>query len=481
MRLRSLLRTALFRLTLLYVAVFLGSALVLAIGSAFFLSLFLEAEFQEEVEAELQSLVLEFDRNGRSQVVREIQDREASGEYKDFNYLLQDSTAVFLVGTLQAMEPTGGWTTVVTPEGEVDEPAVAKGIFLPDGAFLLVARDAESLYESRDFIIEMLGWGFGLAFPLAVAGGIATSLATLRRIETINRATIRIRRSDMGERVPVTDVDDEFNRLAQNINAMLDGMQELTEGIRQVTNDIAHDLRTPLAKLRQDLERAQKDPQPENSESLIDRSISRVDEILDTFSSLLRISQIESGSGKAHLAWLDLSCLLREMTETFGTVAEDNGKTLSCNIVEGLKIFGDKTLLKQMIVNLLENCIQHTPPGTKITVTLGQDKAGTYAAIADNGPGIPDWAREKVFRRFFRLDESRLSPGNGLGLSLVAAIAKYHDIAVAVSDNNPGVRVDLRFSEHHPDGRRAVRGRPQPEIPSQRRDLASTWPGRAAG
>lgn len=459
MRLRSLLRTALFRLTLLSVAVFLGSAFVLAIGTAFFLSLFLETEFREEVEGELHSFVLEYDRNGKSQVVYEIQNREANGEYKDFDYLLLDSSGAPIAGSLQAIQPIEGWIDVVTPEGEVDEPAVAKGAFLPNGEFLLVARDAESLYESRDFILEMLGWGFGLAFPLSVAGGIATSLATLRRIETINRATIRIRHTDMSERVPVSDVDDEFNRLAQNINAMLDGMQELTEGIRQVTNDIAHDLRTPLTRLRQDLERAQQSPAAKGRDSFIDTSISRVDEILDTFSSLLRISQIESGEGKAHLKWLDLSSLFRDMAETFGTVADDHGKTVSCDLVEGLKVFGDKTLLKQMIVNLLENCIQHTPPGTTITVALGKDNSGTYAVIADNGPGIPEWAREKVFRRFFRLDESRRSRGNGLGLSLVAAIAKYHGIAVTVFDNDPGLKVHLRFSDKESDARGVVRAR----------------------
>ena len=460
MRVRVLLRTALFRLTLLYVAVFLGSALVLAIGGAFLVSLLLQSELRTEVDEELEDLVRDYNGHGTSQFVLELQDREASEEHREFVYLFQDHTATALAGALPAMEPVEGWIEVVTPEGEEDEPAIAKGVFLSEGAYLLVARDAESLHESRDFIFEMLGWGFGLAFPLSVAGGIATSLATLRRIETINRATIRIRHSDMGARVPVTDVDDEFNRLAQNINAMLDGMTELTEGIRQVTNDIAHDLRTPLAKLRQDLERAQKNVQPESASLLIDRSISRVDEILDTFSSLLRISQIESGYGKTHLAWLDLSSLFHEMLETFETVAEDNGKTLSGTIVDGLRVFGDKTLLRQMVVNLLENCIQHTPTGTRITVTLGADKSGIYSAIADNGPGIPGWAREKVFRRFFRLDQSRLSPGNGLGLSLVAAIAKYHDITITVSDNEPGLKMTLRFSERHVEGSKSIGGRP---------------------
>jgi signal transduction histidine kinase len=269
----------------------------------------------------------------------------------------------------------------------------------------------------------------------------------LRRIETINRATRKIRRGDLSERVPVSDVNDEFNRLAQNINAMLDGLQELTEGIRQVTNDIAHDLRTPLTRLRQDLEHAQQEPQTEGYESLVERSIASIDEVLDTFSSLLRISQIESGSERARFAWLDLSGLFRDMAETFAAVAEEAGKVVNCNIVDGLKLLGDKTLLRQMIVNLIENCIQHTHSGANIAIELGRDETGVYAIIADDGPGVPEWAREKIFRRFFRLDQSRQSRGNGLGLSLVSAIAKHHGIALTVSDNNPGLRVLLRFQK----------------------------------
>ena len=442
MRLNPLFRTALFRLTLLHVAVFLGSALVLAIGGSFLLSLILEKEFRDEVVAELDSLAA---LSTADRLVAEVHDRQANDEYRDFDYLVQGASGEVLAGNLPGRAVLEGWSTVVTAGGDQDEPAIAKSRVLSDGSFLLVARDAQSLYDSRDFIFQMLGWGLGLALPLAIAGGIATSFATLRRIETINRATIEIRRGDMTERVPVTDVDDEFNRLAQNINAMLDGLEELTEGIRQVTNDIAHDLRTPLTRLRQDLERAQQEPRAESYESLIERSIASIDEVLDTFSSLLRISQIESGSEKARFSWLDLSCLFRDLADTFATVAEEAGKVVNCNIIGGQRFFGDKTLLKQMIVNLIENCIQHTPAATNITIELGKDEVGVYAIIADDGPGIPEWAREKIFRRFFRLDQSRHSRGNGLGLSLVAAIAKYHGITLTVSDSNPGLKILLRF------------------------------------
>lgn len=445
MRPKYLFRTALFRLTLLHVAVFLGLALVLAIGGAFLLSQILEGDIRAEVEKEMESLALRIKHEGRPKAAREIEAREADDEHEEFAYLLQDSTGAVVAGSLPAMAPVQGWTRVVTPEGEEDEPAIAKGILLDDGGFLVVARDAEPLYESEDFIFEVIGWGFGLALPLAVAGGIATSLVTLRRIEAINRATLKIRRGGLRERVPVGDVDDEFNRLAQNINAMLDGIEELTEGMRQVTNDIAHDLRTPLARLRQDWERAQETPQAQNYETLVDKSISQIDELLNTFNSLLRISQIETGSTNKYLSSVDLSCLFRDLIESFESVAEDSGKTLSSDVRDGLKFFGEKTLLRQMIVNLIENCIQHTPPGTKITVELNKDKSGAYAVIADNGPGIPEWAREKVFRRFFRLDQSRQTPGNGLGLSLVTAIAKDQGISVQLSDNRPGLRVLLRF------------------------------------
>ena len=444
MQLNPLFRTALFRLSLLHAAVFLSSALILAIGGSFLLSLILENEFHDEVAAEIDSLAA---LAPRDRIADEIRKRERDGEHHKFHYLLQSPEGEALAGNLPAMVPVQGWTRVVTAKGDSDEPEISNGRVLLDGSFLLVTRNSESLYDSEDFIFRILAWSLGLALPLAIAGGIATSFATLRRIETINRATVTIRRGDMKQRVPVSDVDDEFNRLAQNINAMLDGLEELTEGIRQVTNDIAHDLRTPLTRLRQNLERAQQEPQAESYESLIERSIASIDEVLDTFSSLLRISQIESGSGRARLPVLDLSALFHDLVDTFATVAEETGKTLSGAITSDLMFLGDKTLLKQMIVNLIENCIQHTPSGTKISVELGKDQIGTYAVLADTGPGVPEWAREKIFRRFFRLDESRGSRGNGLGLSLVAAIAKYHGITLTVSDNNPGLRIMMRFPE----------------------------------
>lgn len=444
---RFLLRTALFRLTLLHAAVFLGLALVLAIGGALFLSVILEGNIRSEIESELDGLMIEFDRRGRGATAEAIENRLADEGLVDFDYLLQDRNGVVLAGTLPAMQAGEGWIEVVTPEGEADEPAIAKGLFLFDGSFLAVARDSESLYESRDFIFETLGWSFGLALPLALLGGIATSMATLRRIEAINRATATIRRNGLSERVPVGQTDDEFNRLARNINAMLDGIAELTEQVRQVTNDVAHDLRTPLTRLRQDLERARQDPRRESTGELIDSSIARIDEVLDTFSSLLRISRIESGSGGEQFANLDLSSLSRELAETFESVAEDNDKVLTCDIADGLTVRGDKPLLRQMIVNLIENAIQHTPPGTAIRFELGRDASGIHAVVADNGPGVPAWAREKVLRRFFRLDRSRQSRGNGLGLSLVAAIAKHHGVALTLSDNHPGLRVRLDFPD----------------------------------
>ncbi|HXV25716.1 MAG TPA: HAMP domain-containing sensor histidine kinase [Alphaproteobacteria bacterium] len=443
MRLSSLLRTALVRLTLIYALAFLGSALVLTIGGALLLSGYMERDIREDIETELASLVGVFSRTGMVGLLDAIEEREVDGRHKDFDYWVQDRSGTVMAGRLRPTRAVEGWTRLVTPTGEEDEPALAKGVGLADAGLLMIARDSEILYETNDFMLEILIWGLGLAFPLALAGGIATSIATLRRIEIINRATVEIRNKGMGGRVPVSDIDDEFSRLASNINAMLEGIETLTESMRQVSNDIAHDLRTPLTRLRQDLERAQ-EPGADKS-PLIARSIERIDEILETFASLLRIANIESGSGRQTFEALDLSELFRDLAETFAGVAEDAGKSMHWIIAEGLRILGDRALLKQMVVNIIENAITHTPPGTRIEIELRAGPQGPEGVIADNGPGIPDWAREKVFRRFFRVDESRQSNGNGLGLSLVAAIARYHGISVALQDNAPGLRVELRF------------------------------------
>jgi signal transduction histidine kinase len=254
-------------------------------------------------------------------------------------------------------------------------------------------------------------------------------------------------RGNLARRIALRGTSDEFDRLSANLNEMLDRIQMLMDGLRQVSNDIAHDLRTPLTRLRQRLELARtKATTVADFETAVDKAIAETDEILDTFGALLRIAQIEAGTRRAAFTDVDLSGVCQTIVETYAAVAEDHQHALESRIAEGVTVQGDRQLLTQMIANIVENALRHTPDGTRIELELAGLPAAPVCTIRDNGPGIPEPERQKVFRRFYRLDSSRATPGSGLGLSLVAAVAELHRIAVEIGDGQPGLKVTLRFA-----------------------------------
>ena len=231
---------------------------------------------------------------------------------------------------------------------------------------------------------------------------------------------------------------------------MLDGIRDLTEGLRQVSNDIAHDMRTPLTRVRQKIEIARdKLKATESCSGDLDSAIEEIDSLLVAFSALLRIAQIESGTRRSEFRKFDLSKTFQKIADDFEVVAEDSGRDLHAEIDDDISIMGDNALITQMIVNLIENAICHTPKGSKISVGLSNTTSDIEAVIADDGPGIPDEMRERAFNRFYRMDKSRHTPGSGLGLNLVAAVATLHDMDVALVDNQPGLKVVLRISSDH--------------------------------
>jgi signal transduction histidine kinase len=296
-------------------------------------------------------------------------------------------------------------------------------------------------------ILRSFGWVFVLSLSLAIGGGMFLSSQVWQRIEAIIRTAEGIIEGDLSQRVPRRAAPDDLDRLAATLNRMLDRMTGLMESLRHVSNDVAHDLRTPLGRLRHCLEEARETARTSNDyQAALDTALAEIDAILDTFAAILRIAQIESGRGRTGFRQLSFSDLVEDVCESYTPSFEDADKTLLTNVAPGLALRGDPDLLAQSLANLLENAIRHTPAGTIVMVSAAHRASGIELTVADNGAGVPEEEHVRIFDRFYRLDGSRSVAGNGLGLSIVAAVAALHDADVGASSNRPGLKVRLRFS-----------------------------------
>ena len=266
------------------------------------------------------------------------------------------------------------------------------------------------------------------------------------QIEAINTAASKLLEGNLRERIPVLDPAAELGRLAETLNHLFDHFQAILDSQKEASTNIAHDLRTPLNRLHQHLQTARRErPDSAAHENAIDAAIAESDQLQVTFSAVLRIAQIESGSRKAVFKQVDVTALFDRVATAYQAVAEDEGKELIVSVPQAVSHLGDTGLLMQMLANLVENAIRHTPPGTRIKVACSNDGGHITASISDSGPGIPENERAKVFQRFYRLDVSRSTAGSGLGLTVVKAIADLHGIRITLADNKPGLRVVLDF------------------------------------
>jgi signal transduction histidine kinase len=452
-RLRLLLRTSTFRLALIYMALFGGSVLVLLCFIYFTTAGYVSRQTDEAIFAEISSLAERYRERGLDGLASTIAQRAARNPRGHAVYLLLDPTGRRVAGNLDrwprdiGREPS--WIEFLiqdpdSPHGETYR-ARARQIELAGGYRLLVGQDVQEQERLRELTIEALAWGLALTLALALIGGILMSRTTLQRIEAINRTSRGIIGGDMKSRIPSRGTGDEFDRLAQNLNAMLDQIETLMAGIRQVSDNIAHDLRSPLTRLRSRLELARMHEAAPRTRAMLEDLVEEVDALLSTFNALLRIAEIESGNRRAGFSPLDLDTLVRDVIELYEPVAHEKGQTIATQLTPGLAVLGDRHLLSQAIANLLDNAIKHSPRGSGIEVAVTPGKDGPALTVADNGPGIPADQRDKVVQRFFRLEASRSTPGSGLGLSLVAAVAKLHRARLSLEDNNPGLRAALLF------------------------------------
>ncbi|WP_214473855.1 ATP-binding protein [Mesorhizobium sp. dw_380] len=354
----------------------------------------------------------------------------------------------------------GNFTAAGLPDGFSAFDAVLPGL-PPDteyraysgaigGNTLTVAFSLSETEELETIMLMSFGWATLIITGLAVTGGALLASRVQRRLDGIAATMVDVSHGRLDTRIPLTGKGDDIDIVSSQINAALDRLSGLVEGMKQVSADIAHDLKTPLNRLQMILEGAA-DKAARHRDVSGDLADARAEgyQINETFDALLRIAQIEAGARKARFTDVDLGEILQTIAEIYADVAEDDGKSLSsAGLHQAAEpIHGDPELLTQMFANLVENALRHCPPGTAVKLSVTRQGERILAHVADNGPGIPADEREKVFQRLYRLDHSRSTPGSGLGLSLVRAIADLHGASITLENCRPGLDVVVSFPQ----------------------------------
>ncbi len=447
---RRLLKSSTFHLALVYMLLFSASVLLL-LGFIYWSTAgYMARQTDATIEAEISALAERYRLTSLDGLVRSINERLKRNPQGSFVYLLTDSSFRPIVGNLDRWPHIpageGGWLSFKLEQaslgGEEVHRARARTFVLRGGFRLLVGRDMHELTETRALIVRTLGWGFGITVLLGVAGGVMMSRSTVRRIEAINQTSREIIQGDLSRRIPTEGSGDDFDQLTDNLNSMLDQIQTLMDGVRHVSDNIAHDLKTPLTRLRNRLEAINVQSNPDRAD--IEDAIAEADSLLSTFNALLRIARIEAGQRSSGFESLGLSQLMRDVVELYEPLAQERQQIFSASIEEDLKISGDRDLVFQAVANVLDNAIKYTPDGGRVEIALSREDSRARVQVRDSGPGIPQTERERVFQRFVRLESSRNAPGNGLGLSLVAAVMRIHKAEVSLGGDS-GLEVTLDF------------------------------------
>lgn len=461
-RLAQLWRTTTVRLTALFILIFVIFAVVLLGLITWQTSVQLQRQQTDAIDREaVQFKRLDSDGGFRATI---IATQRLASQPGPGIYYLADPSGQLIVGNVTDLPPEvlaepGTYSFNYSkprlfddPDSEADDPtpqrqgyAMVRSEKLPSGLILVVGRD---VVERRGFTAIVLQWfavGAGGILLFSLVAGVLTAVRVLRRIDTISSTSNKIMSGNLSERVPVTKRNDEFDALATNLNLMLDRIEKLMQGMKEVTDNVAHDLKTPLTRLRNQAEAALRDGQGEESrKEALETTIEESDKLIKTFNALLMIARAEAGTPSGALSETDLSAVVTDVAELYGPLAEEEGLTLEPDIAAGIRINGNRELLGQALVNLIENALKYYEPEAgkagRIIVSLRRDGSRVRIEVADNGPGIPAEDRGRVVERFVRLEKSRSQPGSGLGLSLVAAVAQLHKGELRLEDNAPGVR-----------------------------------------
>jgi signal transduction histidine kinase len=442
---------------LIYLALFAVSAFLL-LGFIYWSTAGISTgQTDDTINAEITGLAEQYRENGLGGLVQIV--RERARNQRQSLYLLLRPGGRSVAGNLtrwpEAATGAGGLLefSYQRPVGGVitSRRARARHLRLGRGFQLLVGRDIQERLKLEKVMRTSLVWAMALTLGLGLVGGVLLSRNLLRRVETINRTSRAIMDGALDKRLPVSGSGDELDRLAENLNEMLDQIERLVTGMRQVTDNIAHDLRSPLNRLRGRLEvTLMGDASEADYRTAMEAAIAESETLLETFNALLNIAQAEAGLAGDGLADFDLSGLVADMAELYAPAAEDKNQTLAGEVEPGIHLTGERHLAGRALANLMDNAVKYTPEGGSIRLLLRRAGGFVELIVADSGPGIAEADRERVLDRFQRLEASRNSPGTGLGLSLVRAVARLHCAELVMEDNLPGLRVLLRFSDAEP-------------------------------
>ncbi|WP_240002526.1 sensor histidine kinase [Oleisolibacter albus] len=462
----DLLRTTTFRLAAFYLGLFTLSVMAVLAVVYWFTAGFIERHTEETILREVNELRNTWENRGRVGLMQLVSERSENPR-TEMIYAVATPNLDVIAGNLATWPmSTGqvGWTAFdirsLRKPGPV-RPAVAVVISLGSSGWLLVGHDMTERYLLRGQILTGLVWAVLLAVCIGTAGALLMGRRVAVRIETVNRTIDRITAGHFADRMPIAGTGDEIDRLSQNLNRMLDEIGRLMLSMRQVTDNVAHDLRTPLSRLRARLELALLEEEMTSPQrATLEMAIGEIDRLLGVFGALLTIAAAESGRARTDFAAVDLGALVADAAELYEPVAEERGQSLSVSGPSGIQVQGSRQLLAQLLSNLVENAVKYTPEGGTVSIAAAQRPDGAAClSVADTGPGIPAGDRERVLDRFVRLEEHRGTPGHGLGLSLVAAVARLHDASLSLEDNGPGLRVVVVFPravELRPSGRAAL-------------------------
>jgi signal transduction histidine kinase len=449
----KLLRTTAFRLTLVYLTIFALFAACLLLYFAWSTHSLITEQITATVDAEITGLDEQYREGGIRRLVMTVEGR--ARQPGSNLYLVTTFAGEGLAGNVGSLAPgvldRNGWTeTVYRRIGAAENTqhrALVRVFQLSGGFRLLVGRDLEERDRLYDVVIAAARWSAALVIVLGLLGGFFVARRVLKRIDAMTGTTQTIMAGDLSERLPIAGTGDELDRLAENLNVMLERIEALMHGFREVSDNIAHDLKTPLTRLRNRAEEALRGGKGEpDYRRALEATIEESDSLIRTFNALLMIARAESGHA-ADVAEFDAAEIARDVGELYEPLAEEKGLALRVDAGQSANVRGNRELVSQALANLVDNAIKYAAAGkrdsSEIVVKALSEGDRVLLAVEDRGLGIPQEDRGRVVERFVRLEQSRSEPGSGLGLSLASAVARLHGGELKLEDNRPGLRAVL--------------------------------------